>query len=105
MPFTLHGVYMLRNQSELRNACTGACMLAARDIKNEATDTPNHNNRMAWAFRSPDINAQDFMPIIAVNPDVQQKWLDRADRPTVERYDDNDIQYIVSSNIDKFATG
>ena len=78
-------------------------MKAANDIRNEAGNTPNHAARIKWSDRIPDQNAVQMMPVIAMNSTVQAKWEQRILQDESTRYDDGDIEFIVASNIDRFA--
>jgi len=42
--------YALRTSDNLRQRLTAAFTDAARDIRNEATNTPNYANRRVWAL-------------------------------------------------------
>jgi hypothetical protein len=103
---TLQAIYELRRQPVLIGAATAACMTAAENILNEDVNATNHANRILWANRNPEVNAQQIMPAIAMNGSVQTKWADRMAQNVEEwsRFDDGDIQFIVNSNIDRFAT-
>lgn len=102
---TLLMVFTLRNNSTLKAAAIGACMVAAEAIRNEPDITPNSINRVIWANRQPEVNAEQMMPVLAMNSTVQSKWEARMQQEEATRYDDGDIQFIVNSNIDRFATG
>ena len=104
---SLFDIMELRRQPVLIGATTAACMTAAENILNEAANTPNHANRVLWANSSPDNNALQIMPSVAMNSTIQTKWADRTAQllPEHLRYDDADIQFVVNSNIDRFATG
>lgn len=104
---TLRYIYELRKQPVLINATTSACMTAAENILNEDPQTANHDNRILWANSNPEGNATQIMPSVAMNTQVQTKWADRTalNMDEWDRFDDSDIQFIVNSNIDRFATG
>jgi hypothetical protein len=104
---SLQSLYELRNQPVLRYATTAACINASEDILNEDPQTANHANRVIWANRPPEVNAIQIMVAVARNTTVQSKWADRTTQNLEEwlRFDDGDIQFIVNSNVDRFATG
>jgi hypothetical protein len=102
---SLQSLYELRNQPVLRYATTAAVINASEDILNEDPQTANHANRLLWANRPPEVNAAQIMVAVARNTDVQTKWAARAAQEEWTRFDDPDIQYIVNSNVDRFATG
>jgi hypothetical protein len=104
---SLRSIIELRKQPVLIDAATAACMVAAQDVLAEDANTSNHVNRIAWANRNPDANAKEMMLSVCMNTSVQTKWAERAALNVEEvlRYDDGDIQFIINSNIDRFATG
>ena len=77
----------------------GACLKAAQDIQNEDPGTNNHVNRIAWAS-AVEANSK------AVARDMGGRVLDNATvAADVENATDNDIQFVVNSLVDEFATG
>lgn len=82
----------------------GACLKAAYDILNEDAGTTNHANRVTWAnvmlsgtvAEAESQAMQHLRYAIASNATLQSA----GDAVT-----DNDVQYIVNSQIDTFATG
>lgn len=88
----------------LRKKFIGACLKAAFDILNENPGTGNHANRLIWA-----------QSIVAGTvAEVEEKALQHlryaaASNATIQSAGDdstdNDVQYVVNSQIDIFATG
>jgi len=77
----------------------GACLRAAYDIENEDAGTANHANRLAWASAArlnPKATARALVPRVLDNATIA------AD---VENAVDSDVQFVVNSLIDEFATG
>jgi len=82
----------------------GACLKAAYDIVNEDAGTSNHANRVTWANvvltgTVAEVEAAAMQHVryaIASNATLQSA----GDAAT-----DNDVQFIVNSQIDTFATG
>lgn len=77
----------------------GACMIAAMDIKDEDPETPNHANRLLWAA-SVNENAKS-MARKMVKRVVQDPTI-AADVLTAS---DSQVQSVVNSLIDVYATG
>lgn len=78
---------------------SGACLKAAQDVQNEDAGTANHANRIVWAA------AVEANPK-AMGRMMSQRVLDNATVATdVENATDNDVQFVVNSLIDEFATG
>lgn len=98
-------IYNLSQNQPLETAVRGVCLKLAVDVRNEAVITANHANRLIWANQSVVTNAREMMGPIALNASVQTKWIDRSALAEQERFDDGDIEFICSSNIDRFATG
>jgi hypothetical protein len=81
-----------------------ACLIAAKDVKAEAENTPNHESRLAWAngMLSSDLTSvrsrtrAHLRLAIAGNAAFQSAGTDIID---------GDIQFIVNSNLDTLATG
>jgi hypothetical protein len=77
----------------------GACLEAAGDIRVEDPGTSNHANRIIWmneVHADALIKGRDMLPRILDNATV-------ALNP--EAATDNDIQFVVNSLINEFATG
>lgn len=94
----------LGESGTLRAKFIAACLKAAYDIVNEDGGTANHANRLIWA------NAV----LLGTKAAVEEKSLEHiryamASNATLqaagEAATDNDVQYIVNSQIDTFATG
>ncbi len=81
----------------LRNRAAAAAMNAARDVLNEAVDTPNHPARVKWAASVfQDINAagRDMVGFLAANAAIVSVGNNATD---------NDVQFVVNSSIDSIA--
>lgn len=77
----------------------GACMTAARDIEAEDPGTANHTNRLIWAAEvrdNPKSKAMEMLISVLDNATIA------AD---VDNATDNDVQFVVNSLIDTYATG
>ena len=82
----------------------GACLLAAYNILNEDPGTENHANRLVWANaviggETADVEAkavQHLRYAVASNATIQATGNDATD---------NDVQFVVNSQINIFATG
>ena len=98
---TYSELYGLNSDSELRNRVTVACIVAAETVMAEEDTTPNHANRLLWAasvFVSPTVEARRmFMAVLAANKDATVSAIQSAT--------DAQIQAVVDSHIDLFATG
>lgn len=83
----------------LKERVGGACLKAAYDIVNEDPVTANHANRMIWAQEV----LQNFMT------KANQMYLTVLANATIQasgtNSTDNDIQFVVNSLINQFATG
>lgn len=76
-----------------------AVIIAARDIYNEATSTPDHAHRLKWAQYTnvnSSVSTIYFMWSLAMNSTIQAAV--EAD-PSGETVTDNDIQFVVSSSL------
>lgn len=76
-----------------------AALKAAADIRNEDPGTPNHANRLTWAVsveQDPAAAARQMRYRIMENATIQSN-------PTGAT--DNDVQFVVNSLINDFATG
>jgi len=93
---TLLQKYTLRTSEPLRQRLTAAFTDAARDIINEALNTPNYANRRAWA---------QWILADATSAEVfagQHQWrllLNATVAAAGEAVTDNDLQYVVVSEI------
>jgi len=88
----------------LRAKFVAACLKAAYDIMNENAGTENHANRLIWA------NSVMLGSIAEVEALASQHLrYGMASNATLqsacEAATDNDVQYIVNSQINIFATG
>ena len=91
---TRYGIPSIQQQAEF------AVITAASQIKNEDPSTPNHANRLAWAAWIDTQSAQGTWPFlwpIALNPSIQAAV---ADDPTGATVTDNDVQFVVNSNLE-----
>lgn len=85
--------------TDLWKQVAGACIVAANDIENEAPGTSNHANRLIWAEQAkitPKGKAIQMLPEVLNNTTV------RAALPAAL---DTDVQFVVNSLIDTYATG
>jgi hypothetical protein len=70
------------------------------DIKNEDPATPDHANRLAWANwanKNSQVAYEPFRWPVAMNPTIQAAIIADPSGATVS---DNDVQYVVNSNLD-----
>lgn len=77
-----------------------AVITAADQIKHEDAGTSNHANRIAWATWIDTNSAEGTWPFmwpIALNPSIQTAI---AADPSGATVTDNDIQFVVSSNLE-----
>lgn len=77
-----------------------AVVIAAENIRNEDAGVPDHANRIAWAqwiATNSVAGSWPFMWPIALNPSIQASI---ASDPTGASVTDNDIQFVVNSNVD-----
>lgn len=76
-----------------------AVLKAAADIRNEDVGTSNHTNRLLWAQeveQDPAAKVREMKYRIMENATIQAA-------PTSAT--DNDVQFVINSLIDSFATG
>lgn len=93
---TLLEQYELRFSETLRKRLTAAFTNAARDIMNEAVNTPNHANREAWARTVlTDANAAEF----EARTHQWRLLLNASVAASGEAATDNDLTYVVVSEI------
>lgn len=86
-------------QTDFLYQVAGACLVAARDILNESPATANHANRIIWATaakKNPKGTARTLLVYVLDNATVA------ASLPNAV---DSDVQFVVNSLIDTFATG
>jgi hypothetical protein len=88
-----------KSEGDFWKKVAGACLVAARDIDNEDPGTTNHANRVTWAAEVREVlesKAKELLPDVLTNPTIQAN---------VAGATDNDIQFVVNSLIDTYATG
>ena len=94
---SLISVYNLKTNAEFKARVASAVSKAAFDILNESPATENHAERVVWAKASM-LNAEgvaeQMLWAIVQNATIQTEGLDSTD---------NDIQFVVNSNINYFA--
>lgn len=91
--------FTLWSSANLRNRTTVAVAIAAQDVLNESPTTANHTKRLAWAQFAqvnPFQESERFMWAVVSNPTIAVAG---------EACTDNDIQFVVNSNIDIQASG
>ena len=97
---TLQEIWNLHQQATvLKSRCAAACATGALAVFAESPATTNHANRLVWAnsaLRNADAMAEQMFWGILGNPTVQTS----GDATT-----DGDLQWVVNSLIDTFATG
>lgn len=93
---SLLSVYQLKANAEFKSRVASAVAKAAYDILNESVDIPNHDKRVAskTAMKDAALVAEQMMWTIVQNATIQSKGTNSTD---------NDIQFVVNSNIDYFA--
>jgi cell division septation protein DedD len=76
---TLQDIYNIRyGGGGLLARVAGACMLAARDVLDEAAETTNHDERLAWArdtISDPQRAAGQMMTAVALDAGVQATYV------------------------------
>lgn len=86
-------------QNDFWKQVAGACMTAARDIENEDPGTDNHAYRLVW-MASVDENAKatakEMLVEVLKNPTIASDVAGALDA---------DVQFVVNSLIDTYATG
>jgi len=81
-----------------------AVVTAAADVQNEATSTPDHANRLAWASWANQNSMAAWVAFgwpCAMNATIQASY--KAD-PTGGSIQDSDIQFVVNSNLEAVVT-
>jgi len=89
--------YNLANSAEFRARVSAALAKAAYDITNESGSTTNHAERLVWAkatLKAPDPACDQMIWMVMQNATIQSSGLSSTD---------NDIQFVVNSNIDLLA--
>jgi len=72
----------LMNDGDFKSRTKVACMKFASYIEGEASNVPAHNTRMRWATQtmaSPDTSASQIMPMLVMDPQVQEQGKDIDD--------------------------
>ena len=91
----------LFNDSDLDNKIEVACIVAAETIRNEASETANHVNRLVWAKNAMNgttaYSKQMLKALLAANKD--------ATVATLKASSDEAIQTAVDAAVDIFADG
>jgi len=90
-------VYYLKSNAEFKARVTAAIAKAANDILNEDPSTTNHTERVVWAkasMKDAESTAEQMLWSIVQNGTIQTNGLASTD---------NDIQFVVNSNINGFA--
>lgn len=85
--------------TDLWRQVAGACIVAANDIENEDPGTGNHTNRLIWASQakiSPKGKAIEMLSEVLNNTTV---------RDSLPVALDTDVQFVVNSLVDTYATG
>lgn len=91
-------VYNLKSNAEFKAKVAAAVAKAANDILNEDPGTTNHADRVVWAkvaMKDAESTAEQMLWSVVQNATIQTNGLNSSD---------NDIQFVVNSNIDNFAT-
>jgi hypothetical protein len=95
---TLLNIARLHGSATLTSRVKAAVLVGAYDVCNEAGSVTNHAERIKWAvasLRDPITATTTMMAYVALNASVQTVGLAATD---------NDLKYIVNSNIDTIAT-
>jgi trehalose-6-phosphatase len=91
--------YLMHSDGDLWRRVEVAAFRTACDIINEDTATPNHTNRVIWAkqaLANPAAKAAEMKYAVLQNATIMAAGNDATD---------NDVQFVVNSVIDSFATG
>jgi hypothetical protein len=97
-------IYRSADDSDIMTRFMAACLIAAKDIRAENPATENHTQRLSWAngMFSSDMNSvisrtrQHLRLAIATNSTFQSSG---------NAVTDNDIGFMVASNIDALSNG
>ena len=87
------------DDGDFRKQVAGACFVAAMDVLAEDPGTENHANRLIWAASAKD-NPKGAAT--AMLSDIITNATIRAALPTPV---DSDVQFVVNSFVDTYATG
>ena len=94
-------LFSAASDSDLQDKMVAATVIAAIDINNELTATPNHANRLIWAkqaLSNPRAKAQEMLQaVIAINKSATLAQILTAA--------DTAIQTNVDATVDLFADG
>jgi hypothetical protein len=106
MAVTLIDRYRLRFATTgIRQRVIGACLKEATAILVEATNTANHANRVIWAnqvISNPEPKADQMMAQVATNATVLTSYNPLTANEGVT---DGDLEFIVGSAVNTYATG
>jgi hypothetical protein len=86
-----------RRSQLFKDKVSVAITKAAMNVLNEASNTPNHQLRMAWAnsaFLAPEVWTEKMVWAVLTNGDVANAG---------ENAPDSDIEWVVNSFIDQFS--
>jgi len=95
---TLLQIFHIQSNDTFKARCYAAISKAAYDIINESISIPNHSQRLLWAkdaLVEAEGAAERMLWAIVQNPTIQTNGNDSTD---------SDIQYVVNSFVDLFAT-
>lgn len=90
-------VYNLAANASFKNRIAAAVAKASYDILNEDPGTASHAERVVWAkasMKDPTTVTDQMVWTVVQNATIQSSGLDSTD---------NDIQFVVNSNINNFA--
>ncbi len=94
------------SNSAFQNQVAGSLLAAALNVLNEAAGTPNHANRVLWAkqiLQQPQGQAGFMLTSLLGNPTIQSEAGNAAGLSGTP-FSDSDIDYVVASLFDQFAT-
>lgn len=91
----------LFSDTALLNRIEVACIVAAKTIRNEGSETPNHVDRLLWA------QAAYTDPSAMRHPMLRELLAENKDSTVQQITDvlDTDLQTLVDAAVDLFATG
>lgn len=95
---SLSAIFKIYNSSSIKSRVTAAILQASLDILNEAPETVNHAKRLLWAGQAlsdATVHTTIMTSFVALNATVQAAG---------GLATDNDLKYIVNSNIDNAVT-
>jgi len=94
---TLQEIYNLANNAAFKGRISAAVAKAGFDITNEDPGTTYHTERLAWAknaMKNPDTVTDQMVWLVVQNATIQSSGISSTD---------NDIQFVVNSNINNLA--